>query len=195
MGVQATYYSAACAWTLRVMIGNRFCMSVVVAAIISVALLTAFGFALSAAPAVGQNRAAPPDAMAAEEGPFRSIADEFVAAAAAGDRAKTARMISPAVAAKVGRDGLERFLAGEVLPFFSTFKEISRSVTVTRTADVTGFVFYMYILSKTDELRPFVIYVIEDGGAKVVANVLVNHLVDDRHCIRVASGWKCPDFR
>ena len=119
---------------------------------------------------------------------------EFVAAAAAGDRAKTARMISlPSPPSESRRP--ERFLVGEVLPFFSTFKEIARSVTVTRTADVTGFVFYMYMLSKTDELRPFVIYVIEEGGAKVVANVLANHLVDDRHCIRVASGWKCPDFR
>ena len=103
-------------------------------------------------------------------------------------------MLSPAIAAKTGPEGVERFLAGEVLPFFAPFKEVARSVTVTRTADVTGFVFYMYMVAKTDELRPFVIYVIEEGGAKVVANVLVDLFVEGRHCLKVAAGWKCPDF-
>jgi hypothetical protein len=103
-------------------------------------------------------------------------------------------MISPAIAAKTGLEGVERFLTGEVLPFFAPFKEVARSVSVTRTADVTGFAFYMYMVSKTDELRPFVIYVIEEGGAKVVANVLVDHLVEGRHCLQAAAGWKCPDF-
>ncbi len=50
------------------------------------------------------------------------------------------------------------------------------------------------MVSKADELRPFVIYVIEEDGAKVVANVLVDHFVETRHCARVASRWKCPDF-
>ena len=31
---------------------------------------------------------------------------------------------------------------------------------------MTGFAFYMYMVSKGGELRPFVIYVIEEGGAK-----------------------------
>jgi hypothetical protein len=66
--------------------------------------------------------------------------------------------------------------------------------TVTRTADIPGFVFYMYMETKADELRPFVIYVVEEGGTKVAANVLVDHLVPDRHCILVADRWKCPDF-
>ncbi|HZT49414.1 MAG TPA: hypothetical protein VFA64_15675 [Hyphomicrobiaceae bacterium] len=81
-----------------------------------------------------------------------------------------------------------------MLPFFAPFKEVGRSVTVTRTADAPGFAFYMYMVSKTDEFRPFVIYVIEEGGAKVVANVLVDRFVEGRHCRRVAAGWKCPDF-
>jgi hypothetical protein len=67
-------------------------------------------------------------------------------------------------------------------------------VSVTRTAEVRGFAFYMSMVSAMDELRPFVIYVIEEGGAKVVANVLVDHLVEGRHCIKVPTRWKCPDF-
>ena len=111
-----------------------------------------------------------------------------------GDAAKATRMLSPAIVAKTGPEGVERFLTGQVLPFFSQFKDVGSSITVSRTADVTGFVFYMYMVSSTDELRPFVIYVIEEGGAKVVANVLVDHFVESRHCARVAARWKCPDF-
>jgi hypothetical protein len=71
---------------------------------------------------------------------------------------------------------------------------VARSVTVARTAGVTGFAFYMYMVSKTGELRPFVIYVVEEGGAKVVANVLVDRLVEGRHCIQTGAAWQCPNF-
>jgi hypothetical protein len=168
---------------------------IALAAIVCAAMLAAFAVSPTAGQAPAQAPAAPPDfAMAAQEGPFRMVAEEFVAAAAAGDRAKTARMLSPAAAANAGQEGVERFLTGEVLPFFAPFKEVGRSVTVTRTADVTGFAFYMYMVSRTDEFRPFVIYVIEEGAAKVVANVLVDRFVEGRHCLRVAAGWKCPNF-
>jgi hypothetical protein len=39
-----------------------------------------------------------------------------------------------------------------------------------------------------------VIYVIEEGGAKVVANVLVDHFVESRHCARLAHDGSAPDF-
>jgi hypothetical protein len=159
---------------------------------------TAIAFAcwLAPGPAFAQDRTGPPDfEMAAQEGPFRSVAEEFVAAAAASDRTKIARMLSPAIAATTGAEGVERFLTDEVLPFFAPFKEFAGSVSITRTADVTGFVFYLYMVSNTDdELRPFVIYVIEEGGTKVVATVLVDHFVEGRHCARAGGGWKCPDF-
>jgi tetratricopeptide (TPR) repeat protein len=136
-----------------------------------------------------------PAERVAQEDTFRRIADEFIAAAAAGDTARVAQMISPTVVAKNGHEAVERYLAGQVLPFFSHFKEMGRSETITPIANAPGFGFYMYMLSKTHELRPFVIYVIEEDGAKVVANILVDEFVEDRHCARVAEGWKCPDFR
>jgi hypothetical protein len=164
-------------------------------AIAFAALPSAFAQSPAGGQALAQADAATPDfAMSAQQQPFRSVADEFMAAATAGDATKSARMLSPTIVAKTGTEGVERFLTGEVLPFFSQFKGVGSSITVSRTADVTGFVFYMYMVSKTDELRPFVIYVIEEGGAKVVANVLVDHFVATRHCARVASRWKCPDF-
>ena len=42
---------------------------------------------------------------------------------------------------------------------------------VARTAGAPGFVFYMYMVSKADQLRPFIIYVIEENGAKVAGQV------------------------
>jgi hypothetical protein len=122
------------------------------------------------------------------------VAEAFVSAAAAGARDKIARMLSPAIAGRTEPESVERFLTAEVLPFFAPYKELARSVSITRTADVTGFAFYMYMVSKTDELRPFVIYVIEEESAKVVANVLVDRVVEGRHCLNVAGGWRCPDF-
>lgn len=136
---------------------------------------------------------APALEMAAQEEPFRRVAEAFVAAAAAGDTRRAEAMISPAAAARTGPEGVQRYLAGAVLPFFAPFREIARSVTVTRTAEVTGFAYYMYMVSAGGELRPFVIYVVE-GGAKVVANILVDRFVEGRHCVKMASGWQCPDL-
>jgi hypothetical protein len=162
-----------------------------------VAATTAAGILLVSPPegrGLAQGSAPPGFEMSVQQDAFRSVADAFVAAAAAGDRAKAARLLSPAIAAKTGPEGVDRFLTGEVLPFFAPFKEMARSATITRTADVTGFAFYLYMVSKTGEFRPFVIYVIEEGGAKVVANVLVDRFVEHRHCARVSGGWQCPDF-
>jgi hypothetical protein len=167
--------------------------------------LAVAAMALAAAPCIfpqvptpGQALAqapAPPDyEMTAQQVPFRDVADEFIAAAAAGEAKKVAGMISPAIAANTGEENVNRYLNHKLLPFFAEFKEIGNSITVARTADIPGFVFYMYMETKADELRPFVIYVVEEGGAKVVANVLVDQLVPDRHCILVADHWKCPDF-
>jgi len=126
---------------------------------------------------------------------FRQVAEEFIAAAAAGNMAKMMRMISPDMVRRTGREGVERYLADNVLPFFAQFKETGRSTSITRTAGVPGFVFYMYMVSKTDQLRPFVIYVIEENGAKVVVNILPDKFVEGRHCAFEAGRWKCPDFR
>jgi hypothetical protein len=126
---------------------------------------------------------------------FRAVADEFIAAARNGDVARMAGMISPEMVAKTGQQEVERYLADPVVPFFAQFKELGRSETIAPTAEVAGFVFYLYMVSNSGEHRPFVLYVIEEKGAKVVANVLVDHFVATRHCKLEAGSWKCPDFQ
>jgi hypothetical protein len=131
-----------------------------------------------------------------EQESFRQVAEEFIAAAAAGDMAKMIRMLSPEIVTRTGgREAAERYLADNVLPFFAQFKETGRNTTITRTADMPGFVFYMYMVSKADQLRPFVIYVIEENGAKVVVNILPDEFVEGRHCAFKDRRWKCPDFQ
>jgi hypothetical protein len=166
--------------------------SLALAAALTAALASASAQPQKASP---QNAPAPPDfAMSVDQEPFLRVAEAFVAAVAAGDMGRAAGMISPAVAARTGREAVEDFLAGEVGPFFADHVRMANSVTVTRTAEVTGFAFYMYTVTRANELRPFVIYVVEEGGAQVIANVLVDKFVENRHCARVGASWKCPDF-
>jgi hypothetical protein len=139
--------------------------------------------------------AALPQSVPAQDEAFRRVADDFIAAAAAGETAKAALMISPATAAKTGKEGVEHYLASQVLPFFAQLKEVARAVTVAPTAKVTGFAYYMHMVSKVGQYRPFVIFVVEEGGAKVVANVTVDSFIEGRHCAHVGEGWKCPKFQ
>ena len=104
-------------------------------------------------------------------------------------------MLSAKLRERAGADNVQRYVVGQLLPFFAPFKELAKSVTITPTADVAGFVFYMYMVSGSDELHPFVIYVTQEADSKVVANILVDKFVEGRHCTHVSAGWRCPDFR
>jgi len=79
------------------------CCKLALAAIAIAALLSAFAQSPAGGRALAQAHAATPDfAMSAQQEPFRSVADEFMAAARAGDAAKATRMLSPAIVAKTG---------------------------------------------------------------------------------------------
>ena len=122
--------------------------------------------------------------MPERSAPFRRVADEFIAAAKSGDAAKVERMISPNLTARAGRDVVQRNLSQQVLPFFAGLKSVGQSVTITQTTDgfgSTGFAFYMYLVPQAGEPRPFVVYVVDEGGRTVVANILVDHFVEGRH--------------
>jgi hypothetical protein len=131
----------------------------------------------------------------AQQEAFRRLADEFIAAAVAGDTVKMTAMISPSIAAKSGREAVARYLADQVLPFFAQYKELGNSITIAGTQGTPGNTFYMYMVSKENDLRPFVVQVIEEGSADVVSNVLVDNFVEGRHCAFAAGAWQCPDFR
>ena len=145
--------------------------------------LCAFAAAAQAPAGAGQ---APADylEMQAASAPYRAYADRWIALARAGDVDALARTISPAMTARAGAEAVRRNLATRVVPFFAQSTGVGRSVTVTRTTDASGnkgFAFYMYAQPKDGAPRPFVLYVVDEGGTSVVANVLVDHHVPDRH--------------
>jgi hypothetical protein len=155
-----------------------------------VALLVSFQAASARAQAPAERRAAERPmsdylAMSEAEGAFRGAVDAFVAAAIAGDTARVATMISPSMRERAGREAVQRVVTTQVLPFFADAASLGRSVTVTNTTDQfghTGFAYYLYATAKgSGEQRPFVLYVVAEGGKPVVANVLVNRLVEGRH--------------
>lgn len=122
--------------------------------------------------------------MAAKSPAYRQIAERFVTAAAARDTQTLENLLSPAISARAGKEGIQKVLNEQVLPFFADYREIGRSVTTTHTTDANGnhgFTFYMYSLTKSGRKKPFVIYVIDEQGQKFVANILVNHFIEGRH--------------
>lgn len=104
--------------------------------------------------------------------------------AAAREAAAVEKMLSPAIVARAGKDGSQKVLSGQAIRFFADHKDLGRSVTTTNTTDAggnLGFAYSMYSVSETGEQNPFVIYIFEEYGRRVLANILVNHFVKGRH--------------
>jgi len=139
-------------------------------------------------PAVAQAPAADVAAdlrMAQDAAPFRRVADAFVATAMAGDAAQAQAMLSAALVARSGDAAIRRALESQILPFFSRGQAPGRSVTVTHTTDAVGqhgFAFYMWLQGTGGGAqRPFTVYVVEEQGRPMVANVVPDRLVEGRH--------------
>jgi hypothetical protein len=122
--------------------------------------------------------------MAEDAAPMRRVADRFVARALAGDAASTSAMLSRALVERMGQPAAMKAMQEQVLPFFARGGEIGRSVTVTRTTDAagqTGFAFYLWLVRDQAERRPFTVYVVNERGHLVVANVVPDRFVEGRH--------------
>ncbi|MES2957040.1 MAG: hypothetical protein V4792_02580 [Pseudomonadota bacterium] len=142
-------------------------------------------------PALAQAPSAPVAAVAADlrmaqdAEPFRRAADAFIATAMAGDAAQAHAMLSPTLVARSGDAAIKRALDQQILPFFARGHAPGRSVTVTRTTDAAGqqgFAFYMWLQpAGTAPQRPFTVYVVEEQGRPMVANVVPDRLVEGRH--------------
>jgi hypothetical protein len=141
---------------------------------------------LSAAPAhaASATEVAADLRMANDAAPMRSAAERFVDLARRGDAAGSAAMLSRALVERIGSASAERAMREQILPFFARGGEIGRSVTVTRTTDAAGqqgFAFYMWLARADSEPRPFTVYVVEERGTPVIANVVPDRRVEGRH--------------
>lgn len=135
-------------------------------------------FAASAAEVAADMR------MASESEPMRRAAERFVERARQGDAAGSTAMLSRALVDRIGAANAERVVREQLLPFFARGGEIGRSVTITRTTDAAGqqgFAFYLWLARADGQARPFTVYVVEERGAPVIANVVPDRLVEGRH--------------
>lgn len=124
--------------------------------------------------------------MKQESEAFRAVADTFIGHAAHADAEAMLGLISPNMLNYAGREAVSGILRRSVIPFFEPFRTVATNVTITETTDgfgSHGFAYYTYAESgkKKERPRPFVIYMVREGDAIVVANILVDHFVEGRH--------------
>ncbi|HEX2012656.1 MAG TPA: hypothetical protein VJN44_17145 [Roseateles sp.] len=123
--------------------------------------------------------------MAADSERFRRTAETFVAHAMAGDASAVQAMLSRTLLQRSGEGAIRRVLDAQILPFFAQGRGPGRSTTITRTTDAAGqagFAFYMWLMrAEGGEPRPFTVYVVQEQGSLVVANVVPDRLVEGRH--------------
>lgn len=149
---------------------------------------------LTSAAALPHSAVAQPSAMAVaadlkmmqDAAPFRRAADTFVERARRGDAAGTMAMLSRALVERSGEPAIHRALDAQILPFFAQGGGVGRSVTTTRTTDAAGqqgFAFYMWWqpTATAGAARPFTVYVVEEQGRAVVANIVPDRKVEGRH--------------
>jgi hypothetical protein len=147
--------------------------------------VTALAMTLNTAHAQKAGDAAADIRMAADAAPYRQFADQFVARAMAGDVGAVQAMISQQMQDRIGSAAVRRALDAQIVPFFAQGAQVGRSVTITRTTDAAGqqgFAFYMWLQPRSGgEARPFTVYVVDELGRRVVANIVPDRLVPGRH--------------
>lgn len=123
--------------------------------------------------------------MAADAAPFRQVADAFIGAAMAGKLDAVQAQLSPNLVQRTGSEAVRAVLERQIVPFFSAGQRVGPSVTITHTTDAngySGFAFYMWMLPRQGgDARPFTLYVVEEQGRRVVANIVPDRLVAGRH--------------
>ena len=108
------------------------------------------------------------------------MAERFVKSAAAREATVLEKMLSPAIVARIDKDGIQKVLSGQAIPCFTDHKDLSRSVKTTNTTDAgrsLGFAYIMYSVSEAANRNPLVIHIGEEYEQKVLANNRVNHVV------------------
>jgi hypothetical protein len=154
-------------------------------------LSAAVWFAAAAAAVNAQPAPSGTDALRAElempgrSAPFRAMAELFVARAHAGDLPGSQALLSQALVERSGEAGIRRALEAQILPFFQHGRELGRSVTVAQTTDAagqTGYAFYFWLQPQDGSaLRPFSVYVVQERGRLVIANIVPDRRVEGRH--------------
>lgn len=123
-------------------------------------------------------------ARAAQAEACRGLVSAAVSALATGDAEAFKGLLSPNFVAVLDEATIDGVVHSQLLPFFSDFAQSGRTTYVTGTQDQfgsEGLAFYTSIINAAGDERPFVIYMVEENGRLVVANLLVNATFEDMH--------------
>jgi hypothetical protein len=123
-------------------------------------------------------------ATEAEARPYIEFVDQVIEMLVAGDGKSFRELLSPTGMAAATPEQVDAFVDGQVLPFFADFGAPGPNVSIRRTrnpAGLTGLAFYTGFTSTSGQDKPFVVYVVEEGGRLVVGNLLVGKTFRDLH--------------
>lgn len=154
-----------------------------------IALVAVMASLFSASPSPVMAQTSEELQMPQQAQPYRRVAEAFVASALAGDVERSVGMLSRAVVERAGEGAVRSMMASRIVPFFTASRGDAtpgRSVTITHTTDAgvnRGFAFYMWAAPREAgaAARPFTLYMVEEAGRIVVANVVPDRLVEGRH--------------
>lgn len=121
---------------------------------------------------------------AAQAQEYSNLVGAAVTALASGDVEGFKSLMSPNFLAALDDATVNNVIQSQMVPFFAEFDRPGSSTFITDNTDQfgsTGFAFYTSIITTNGEERPFVIYMVEEGGRLVVANLLVNTTFEDMH--------------
>lgn len=123
-------------------------------------------------------------ARAAQAEAYGGLVSAAVNALANADADTFKGLLSPNFRAVLDEATVDGVVQSQLIPFFSDFAEPGRTTYIIDTQDQfgsAGFAFYTSIITGDGEERPFVIYMVEEAGNLVVANLLVNTTFEDMH--------------
>lgn len=123
-------------------------------------------------------------AMRTEAKPYALFADQVVERLVAGDGNGFRALLSPTGVAAAPPGRIDTFVDGEALPFFADYGAPGPNVNLRRIKDpkgLTGFAFYTSFTSTGGQTKPFVLFVVEEGGRLVVGSLLVGKTFEDLH--------------
>jgi hypothetical protein len=121
--------------------------------------------------------------MEAEAKPYKVLADWAVARLRAGDAEAVMDRFSPNFTGHLGRPAVERAFREQMVPFFAGSTKVGNGTTITKTHDgfgSQGFAFY-FTLDGPEKGKPFIMYVVNEKGNLVVANIVLNKTYADMH--------------
>jgi hypothetical protein len=121
--------------------------------------------------------------MQVEAKPYKVLADWAVSRLRAGDAGAVMDRFSPNFTGHLGRPAVERAFREQMVPFFAGSTKVGNGTTITKTHDgfgSQGFAFY-FSLEGAGESKPFVLYVVNEKGNLVVANIVLNKTYADMH--------------